>query len=101
MTPLAQAAWMGKDGCVDALLDHDGGAATRDVANNLGATPLIFACQGDHKTVAEKLIAAGGSLDAEDLYVMSGSGAFWLLHVLPSTTVCVSSEGQSLLELVQ
>ncbi len=67
MTPLAQAAWMGKEACADALLEHEQGGSTVEVPNNLGATPLIFACQDDHKAVAERLLAAGASLDAQDV----------------------------------
>eukprot|EP00903_Cladosiphon_okamuranus_P010360 g9801.t1 len=67
MSPLAVAAWRGKEACLDLLLETKGGLATLEVANNLGATPLIFACQENHKSIAEKLIAAGASLDAKDL----------------------------------
>ena len=67
MNPLAVAAWLGKEACLDAILATDSGVATVNVANNLGATPLIFACQENHKSMAEKLIAAGASLDAEDM----------------------------------
>lgn len=67
MSPLAAAAWRGKEDCLDALLDTERGAATLEMANNLGATPLILACQQNSPTVTEKLVAAGASLDAKDL----------------------------------
>lgn len=67
MTALAVAAWRGKEACVDAILATESGAATVEVPNNLGATPLIFACQENHRSIAEKLIAAGASLDAADV----------------------------------
>lgn len=67
MTPLLAAAWLGKEACLDALLDTECGLATLEMANNLGATPLIFACQENSKSIAKKLIAAGASLDAKDV----------------------------------
>lgn len=67
MTPLLAAAWLGKEACMDALLDTERGLATLETANNLGATPLIFACQENSKSIAEKLIAAGANLDAKDV----------------------------------
>lgn len=67
MSPLSAAAWRGKEDCLDALLDTEHGVETVEVPSNLGATPLMFACQQNSPTMAEKLIAAGASLDAKDL----------------------------------
>lgn len=67
MSPLSAAAWLGEEACLDALLDTESGMANVNMANNLGATPLIFACQEDRKSIAEKLIAAGASLEARDV----------------------------------
>eukprot|EP00752_Nemacystus_decipiens_P010323 g9196.t1 len=67
MSPVSVAAWRGKVRCLDALLGAESGVATLEVANNLGATPLILACQQNSQTIAEKLIAAGANLDAKDV----------------------------------
>ena len=58
---------MDKEACLDAILTTEDGAATVDVPNNMGATALIFACQDNRKSMAEKLIAAGASLEAKDV----------------------------------
>ena len=66
MSPLSAAAWRGEEDCLDALLDTDSGVATLEIANNLGVTPLILACQQNSPSMAEKLIAAGANLEAKD-----------------------------------
>ena len=66
MSPLSAAAWRGKEDCLDALLATESGLATLEMANDLGATPLILACQQNNPAMAEKLIAAGANLDAKD-----------------------------------
>lgn len=67
LSPLGATAWLGKEACLDAILGTESGLATLELANNLGATPLIFACQENNESIAQKLIAAGASLDAKDL----------------------------------
>ncbi|CAM9536755.1 unnamed protein product [Ectocarpus sp. 12 AP-2014] len=67
LSPLSATAWLGKEACLDAILGTERGLATLELTNNLGATPLIFACQENNKDIAKKLIAAGASLDAKDL----------------------------------
>ncbi|CAN0557680.1 unnamed protein product, partial [Ectocarpus sp. 8 AP-2014] len=67
LSPLSATAWLGKEACLDAILGTARGLATLELTNNLGATPLIFACQENNKDIAKKLIDAGASLDAKDL----------------------------------
>eukprot|EP00752_Nemacystus_decipiens_P010321 g9195.t1 len=85
MTPLAVAAWLGKEACLDAILATEAGVATVNVPNNLGATPLIFACQENFTSIAERLIAAGASLDAKDV---SGKTPYLIAKVQKAWT-CV------------
>ncbi|CAB1117231.1 unnamed protein product [Ectocarpus sp. CCAP 1310/34] len=66
LSSVSATTWLGKEACLDPILGTERGLTTLELTNNLGATPLIFACQENNKGIA-KLIAAGASLDAKDL----------------------------------
>lgn len=65
-TPLHRSAASGKLQTMQLLLKAPTGVKTNvDVRNKEGETPLLLACQGDHRQCAVVLVAEGANLEAE------------------------------------
>jgi ankyrin repeat protein len=71
-TPLHRSAACGKLKSMQLLIksqakkkETKGGSVKVDVRNKLGETPLLLACQSDHRQCAVVLVAEGADLEAE------------------------------------
>jgi ankyrin repeat protein len=71
-TPLHRSAACGKLKSMQLLIksqakkkESKGGSVKVDARNNLGETPLLLACQCDHRQCAVVLVAEGADLEAE------------------------------------
>lgn len=69
MTPLAVAAWMGKEKCLDFYPRDREQCRDRGFGQQPGRHAPHLRPKEDHEGIAERLIAAGASLDAEDMCV--------------------------------
>ncbi|OQR80629.1 hypothetical protein ACHHYP_17402 [Achlya hypogyna] len=113
MTPLALAAWHGRDGAVMLLLSA---GATVDCADNGGNTPLHNAASQGHESIARHLVAAGASVEISNALfeAVTTANVDWASELLsqganPNVTnkagetplhVAVRCKKQNLLELL-